>query len=66
MLKKLKKFRIDKNLKSKEMAEILEMSVANYSNMENGKSNPTIGTVFKFADEFPEVDNVLDLFKKCE
>lgn len=64
MLKELKKFRIDNNLKTKEMAKMLEMTVANYSNMENGRSNPTIGTILKFAEKFPEVDDVLKLFKK--
>lgn len=63
MLKKLKKFRIDNDLKSKEMAEILEMSAANYSNIENGKSIVTFGTILKFEEKFPKVDNVVELFK---
>ena len=36
-LKNLIKFRIDKNLSSKEMAKKLNLSTTAYSNLENGK-----------------------------
>ena len=61
--KNLVKFRIDLGLKSKEMAEKLGMTSVRYSNLENGKVEPSIGTLYKFQEVFG-VDNVLDLMKQ--
>lgn len=61
-LKNLIKFRIDKNLSSKEMAKKLNLSTTAYSNLENGKKKPTIELAFTIQEVFG-VDNVLELFE---
>lgn len=51
--KNLIKFRIDKNLKSKEMAELLELTTSRYSNLENGKIiNPGTNILYKLEEVF--------------
>lgn len=65
--KNLKKFRIDMNLKSKEMAEKLGISLVHYSNIENGKVDPTFGFMEKFEEAFKnEYQDIWELFKKSE
>lgn len=61
--KNLKKFRIDLDLKSKDMAEKLGVSTSYYSNFENGKVEPSIEFAYKFQEVFG-VDDVMELFKK--
>lgn len=56
------KFRLDHNLKSKEMAEILGYTATKYSEIENGKRKPPI-EMAALIEEIFEVDNVLSLFK---
>ena len=68
--KNLIKLRIDIGLKSKELAKKLGVSVAYYSNLENGKIDPT----FKFIEKFEKfcneerivIDDIWELFKKEE
>ena len=62
----LKKFRIDLNLKSKQMAEKTGISISHYSNIENGKKNPTYEYIEGFEKKF-NVDekDVWVLFKKA-
>lgn len=48
----LVKFRLDHNLKSKDMAQKLDISVPHYSNLENRKADPTFGLMLKFEREF--------------
>lgn len=50
----LKKFRIDKGLKSKEMAEKTGISKEHYSNIETGKKIPTS----EYIDNFERIFNV--------
>lgn len=61
-LKNLIKFRIDKGLKSNEMAKMLGLSKTAYSNLENGKKRPTIEIAYKIQEVF-DVDDVLNLFQ---
>ena len=64
--KNLKKFRIDLNLKSKEMAEKLELQPSTYSNIENGKKEDvSIGLAYKLVEVFG-VDDALTLLKMEE
>jgi DNA-binding XRE family transcriptional regulator len=60
--KNLMKFRIDLGLKSKEMAEKLGITKTRYSNLENGKVEPSMDLLYKFQEVF-EVDDVLELLK---
>lgn len=63
--KNLIKFRIDLGLKSKEMAEKLDILPPVYSNIENGKKEPSIELAYKIQEVFG-VDDILDLLKKEE
>lgn len=61
--KNLIKFRIDKNLKSKEMAERLGLTTSYYSNLENGKIiNPRTNIANKLEEAFG-ITNSLELLK---
>jgi len=61
----LKKFKIDLGLKSKEMAEKLEINSVHYSNIERGKSDPSFGLLQKFEEEFAgQYEDIWELFKK--
>lgn len=59
---KLIKFRLDHNLKSKEMAEILGYTASKYSQIENGKRKPPIEMAVLIEEIFG-IDNALSLFK---
>lgn len=61
--KNLKKFRIDKGLKTKDMANLLGVSVSYYSRFENGHVDPSYGFMEKFGEIF-SYDDVWELFKK--
>lgn len=61
--KNLIKFRIDKNLKSYEMAKKLNLTAPYYSNLENGKIiNPKESIARKLEKEF-KIDNGLYLLE---
>ncbi len=49
---KVKEIRLNSNVKQEKMAEILDMSVANYSKKENGYLKWTITEAKKIADFF--------------
>ena len=59
------KFRKSLKLSQEEMAEKLGISRPHFSDIENGKTNPSIELAFKMQEIF-EVDDVLELFKKEE
>lgn len=62
----LKKFRIELNLKSKQMAEKTGISRSHYSNIENGKKDPTYEYMGKFEKVFEvEESKMWGLFKKA-
>lgn len=60
--KNLVKFKVDLGLKSKDMAKRLGITNTKYSNIENGRVDPSIELLFKFREEF-DADDVLELFK---
>ena len=61
--KNLIKFRIDKDLKSKEMAKRLGLTTSYYSNLENGKIiNPKTNIVYQLEEAFG-ITNGLELLK---
>lgn len=68
--KNLVKLRADLNLKSKEFAELLEISKQHYSNIENGKVDPTFGIMTKLENVLDSkgyvIDDIWELFKKSE
>lgn len=63
----LKKFRISLDLKSKEMAELLGLNASYYSNIENGRVDPSYETAEKFGIIFKgQYNDFWELFKKEE
>ena len=61
--KNLMKFRIDMGYKSKDMADKLGITTTKYSNIENGRVEPSLEFVYKFQGIF-DVEDVLELFRK--
>ncbi len=65
--KNLIKLRTDLGLKSQEFAEQLDISRQHYSNIENGKVNPTFGTITKLENILVnvgyEIEDIWSLFK---
>ena len=61
--KNLIKMRIDLGLKSKDVAEKLGITTTKYSNIENGKVNPSLDFAYKIQEMF-KVDDVMELLKK--
>lgn len=61
--KKLIFWRIEQRLKQKQIAEKLGVTLAHYSNLERGESNPSYELLVKFKDIF-KVTDVLDLFER--
>ena len=61
--KNLMKFRIDMGYKSKDMAEKLGITNTKYSNIENGKVEPSLEFIYKFQEIF-DVEDALELFRK--
>ena len=59
----LLKFRKKLKLSQKEMASKLKISRPHYSDIENGKVEPSIVIAYKFQEVFG-IDNVMELFKK--
>lgn len=68
--KNLVKLRADLNLKSKEFAELLEISKQHYSNIENGKVDPTFKIILKLEKMLENkgyvINDIWELFKKSE
>ncbi len=61
--KKLIFWRIDKRLKQKDLATILGITLAHYSNIERGVTNPSYDLLVRFRELYSNVD-VIDLFEK--
>ena len=68
--KNLIKLRADLGLKSQEFAELLEISKQHYSNIENGKVDPTFGIITRLEkilnDKNYVIEDIWKLFKKGE
>ena len=63
--KNLKKFRIDLDLKSKEMSKKLGVNTTYYSNIENGRVNPNFEFMERFEKTFKnQYEDIWFLFKK--
>ncbi|MDN3583833.1 helix-turn-helix domain-containing protein [Mucilaginibacter flavus] len=64
----IKKTRTAKNLSQKEVALALEMDQAQFSRIENGKTDPSFSTIEKIAQalgvELVELVNADDIFKE--
>ena len=58
--KNLIKLRADLGLKSQEFAELLDISRQHYSNIENGKVDPTFGLMLKLEKILNSKNYVLD------
>ena len=63
--KKLIFWRIEQRLKQKDIAEKLGVTLAHYSNLERGTTNPSYELLVKFNDMF-KVKDILDLFEREE
>ena len=65
--KNLVKLRADLGLKSQELAELLEISRQHYSNIENGKVDPTFGIITRLEKVLDnagyEIEDIWNLFK---
>ena len=61
--KKLIFWRIEQRLRQREIAEKLGVTLAHYSNLERGISNPSYELLVKFNETFT-VKDILDLFEK--
>lgn len=68
--KNLIKLRADLNLQSQELAELLEISKQHYSNIENGKVDPTFKIILKLEETLKSrgyfIEDIWELFKKSE
>lgn len=68
--KNLIKLRADLGLKSQDFAELLEISKQHYSNIENGKVDPTFGIISRLERVLDNADygieDIWNLFKKGE
>ena len=58
--KNLVKLRADLGLKSQEFAELLEISKQHYSNIENGKVDPTFGIIARLEAILKNKDYVIE------
>lgn len=63
--KKLIFWRIEQRLKQKEIAERLGITLAHYSNLERGMTNPSYELLEKFKHIF-KIRNVMELFEREE
>ena len=68
--KNLIKLRIELGMKSQDMAEQLGVSRVHYSNIENGKNDPTFGFIERLeklcTGKGIVVEDIWELFKKAE
>ena len=63
----LKLFRMKLGLKSKDMAELLGINATYYSNIENGRVDPSYETAEKFGNIFRgQYEDFWEIFKKGE
>lgn len=58
---KLKKFRLKQKMTQLEMAETLEITLSFYGKIELGLKNPSLDTLKKFKNTFPNA-NIEDIF----
>ena len=63
--KKLIFWRIEQRLRQKEIANKLGITLAHYSNMERGLTNPSYDLLVKFKEVF-KIKDVVDLFEREE
>lgn len=63
--KKLIFWRIDRRLRQHDIADKLQVTVAHWSNLERGISNPSYELLTKFKETF-KVNDVMDLFEQEE
>lgn len=63
--KKLIFWRIEQRLKQKEIADKLDITLAHYSNLERGMTNPSYDLLDKFKRTF-RIKDVMDLFEREE
>ena len=63
--KNLIKFRVDNGLKAKFIAEKVGVSRVKYSNIENGRTKPSIEFASKFQEAFG-VEDIFELLKEEE
>lgn len=61
--KKLIFWRIEQRLRQKEIAEKLGITLAHYSNLERGISNPSYELLTNFKETF-KIKDVIELFEK--
>lgn len=61
--KKLIFWRIEQRLKQKEIANRLGITLAHYSNLERGLTNPSYELLVKFGKTF-KIKDVIDLFER--
>ena len=52
----IKKYRIQKGKTQQEMADQLGMKLLPYQRLESGENNPTLKTIIKVKEIFPEID----------
>ena len=52
----IKKYRIQKGKTQHEMAQELGMKLLPYQRLESGENNPTLKTILKVKEIFPEID----------
>lgn len=57
-------FRKSKGLSQETLAEKLEITRQHYNRLENGINDPSIKLMEKMSEEFPEVDDLWELWKK--
>lgn len=57
------KFRKKKKLSQETMASLLEISRPHYSDIENGKTTPSIDLAYKLQEVFG-IDDAMELLKK--
>lgn len=56
-------WRIEKRLKQKDVCEALGISVAHYSNLERGLSDPSYDLLIRFKEVY-RINDILELFEK--
>lgn len=52
----IKKYRIQKGKTQQEMAKVMGMQLLPYQRLESGDNNPTLKTILKVKEIFPELD----------
>lgn len=52
----MKSFRKEQGVTQVEMAELIKVSVSNYTKVEGGFKNPSFNFIKKLKDVFPDID----------